>query len=73
MPVHAFQNAKECLRVAGATSPQFQPISDGKHNNLDRIEHPLYNCFTRFTGRNHRLELQIAEGRDDVDRANRTA
>lgn len=47
--------SKRCLRVAGATSPQCQPIADSKQNNLDRIEHPLDNCFTRFTGRNCRL------------------
>lgn len=66
--------SKRCLRVAGATSPQCQPIADSKQNNLDRIEHPLDNCFTRFTGRNCRLlRGTMTEGRDDVDRAKRTA
>ena len=33
--------SKRCLRVAGATSPQCQPITDSKQNNLDCIAHPL--------------------------------
>lgn len=66
--------SKRCLRVAGATSPQCQPIADSKQNNLDRIAHPLDNCFTRFTGRNCRLlRGTVTEERDDVDRAKRTA
>jgi hypothetical protein len=31
--------------VSTAASPQRQP-TDRKENNLDRIEHTLYNCFT---------------------------
>ena len=31
-----------------------QPTSDRKENNLESIEHPLYNRYTRFTGKNHR-------------------
>ena len=36
------------------TSPQSQPTTDRKENNLDRIEHPLHNRYTCFTGRDHR-------------------
>src|ERR1700719_633201 len=31
-----------------------QPITVRKNNNLDRIEHPLYNRYTAITGKNHR-------------------
>jgi YVTN family beta-propeller protein len=31
-----------------------QPITDRKENNLEPIEHALYNCYTGVTGKNHR-------------------
>ena len=37
-----------------STSPQCQPTTERKENNLDRIEHPLHNRYTANTGKNHR-------------------
>src|SRR5262249_54368899 len=42
-----------------STSPQCQPTTVWKDNNLQRIEQPLRTCHTRFTGRDHRQETQV--------------
>ncbi len=42
------------LRGLNGTSPQCQPTTLRKDNNLERIERPLCTCHTPFTGKNHR-------------------
>ena len=36
-------------------SPQCQRTTDRKQRDLDRIEHPLYNRYACFTGKNHKI------------------
>jgi len=42
-----------------ATSPQCQRTTVPKEKDLDRIEHPLRNAYTSFTGRDHWQESQV--------------
>ena len=36
-----------------SASPQCQPTTHRKENNLEPIEHHLYNPYTSLTGKNH--------------------